>query len=119
MNGVLRFVAGVLATALGTWLIGWTAPLLWGALAGLLWSTRRPARAVAIQSAVAWGLLLLFMAARGQPVGVLAARLAGAMQVPVWALILVTLLYPAVLAASAAWLVALPITWRAAKLRAR
>jgi len=119
MSGVVRLAAGALAVALGTWLIGWTAPLLWGALAGLFWSAQRPARTAALQGAAGWGLILVSMAARGQPVGLLASRLAGAMQVPVWALILVTLIFPAVLGASTAWLAAMPISWRTAKLRPR
>jgi hypothetical protein len=103
MSGWMRFALGATAVALGTWLGGWPAVIVWGGIAGFAWPAGRPARAAALQGAVGWGLLLVIMALAGDPVALLATRLAGAMQVPAWALVAVTVLYPALLAGCAAW----------------
>jgi hypothetical protein len=102
-----RVVAGMLAVALGTWLVGWTAPAIWGALAGLMWPRWRPASAAALSAAAGWDLLLIVSMLRGDPVGMLATRLAVSMQIPTAALVAATLVFPVLLAASVAWLTAL------------
>ncbi|HSB55213.1 MAG TPA: hypothetical protein VLD58_12695 [Gemmatimonadales bacterium] len=87
-----------LAMGLATWAAGWWGVLLAGALWGLL--RRRPSVA-GLAAGAAW--LSLF--ALDGPIGAfrrLAARLGGILGVPGWALILVTLLYPILLAWSAA-----------------
>lgn len=95
------------AFALGTVVVGWWAVPVLGALAGALLGARaRPGRWAALAAAVAWIGILAFAAAEG-PVGTLARRLAGAMQLPVWGLYAVTLLFPALLAGTAALLGAL------------
>ena len=106
MTRLLRLLAGAIVVALGTWFAGWTMPIGWGMLLGLARPYGRPARLAAVHGSLGWALVLAFMAMRGDPVGVLATRLAGAMQVPASALFLATLLYPALLASCAAWLAA-------------
>ena len=63
-----------------------------------------PARRAALAGVLAWAGILLFATLRGDATGALSRTLGGAMGVPSWAIVLVTLLYPAILAASAAWL---------------
>jgi hypothetical protein len=53
---------------------------------------------------LAWGGLLVAAALRGDALTTLSATLGAAMDLPGWVLFIVTLLYPAVLASSAAWL---------------
>jgi hypothetical protein len=97
-------LAGTAAIVLGTWLgAPLLAPILVGAVIGLGW----PALAVrrsAIAGVLAWGGLLLVALARGDALGAFSRTLGDAMAVPPWALFVVTLLYPAILASSAAWL---------------
>ena len=104
----LAFLAS--AFALATWALGWWAvPVLaaaWGTARArdvraraTPWS-RGPAEAM-LAASVAWGALLALAATRG-PVGELAGRLAELMRIPAPALVLLTLLLPAVLAWSAA-----------------
>ena len=78
-------------------------PIVVGLAMGLLLPTN-PARRAALAGVLAWAGLLLGRAVRGDEIGALSETLGGAMGVPSWAIVLVTLLYPAVLAASAAWL---------------
>jgi hypothetical protein len=101
-----RIVLGAAVVALGTWLGGWLAPPVWGALVGLMWPHGRPARWAALDAVLGWAAILVLLAVRGDPVGTLAGRLAGAMGVPVVALMAATLAFPALLASCAAWLAA-------------
>ena len=78
-------------------------PIVVGLAMGLLLPTN-PARRAAMAGVLAWAGVLLGRALRGDEVGALGKTLGGAMGVPSWAIVIVTLLYPAVLAASAAWL---------------
>jgi hypothetical protein len=101
MIGVLP---GVVAMLLGTWL-GWPTltPIVAGAAMGVLLSVNA-ARQAALAGALAWGGVLVVSMLQGNSVDALGKTLGGAMGIPSWLLVLVTLLYPAILAASAAWL---------------
>lgn len=88
----------------GTWLGAPTlASLAAGVAVGLLWPGRA-ARTAAAAGMIAWGGALLVSLFRGAPVMALGGKLGGAMGLPAWAPFIATLLYPAILAASAAWL---------------
>ena len=97
---------------LGTWLGAPTvAPIVVGLAIGLF-RPRYAARRAAMAGALAWGGVLAVAAVRGDTVGSFAASLGGAMGAPGWAIVLATLLYPAILASSAAWLAHLASTGR-------
>lgn len=98
--------AGAVVIAAGTWLgfPVWAA-IAGGAVAGLL-GRERPALTGALAGAAAWGGLLVASWLAGNPVGLVARRLAGAMTLPGWAPVVLTLLLPALLGACAAMLVA-------------
>jgi hypothetical protein len=97
---LLGAVAIIAGTGLGAPVL---APVLTGVGMGLL-RPRFAARGAALAALVAWGGLLLFALARGDSLGALASTLGAAMGVPAWALFAATVLYPALLASSAAWL---------------
>ena len=103
MNVVLiGAVVIVLGTALGAPTL---APVIVGAAIGYF----RPARAArnaAAAGALAWGALLVVAAVRGGAIGSFSGKLGDVLGLPGVAVILATMLYPAVLAAAAAWLVA-------------
>jgi hypothetical protein len=94
------------AMLLGTIGLGWwTVPLL-----GAAWGASRPevrglAVSAALAGALAWGVLLA-EAALGGPVGELAGTLGGIFGLPGFLVILLTLVFPAFLAGSAAALAA-------------
>ena len=93
-----------IAIVIGTWL---GAPIIAAIVVGLAIGFLRPrhaARRAALAGALAWGSLLLVAAVRGDALGTFASTLGGAMGAPGWAIVLATLLYPALLASSAAWL---------------
>ena len=97
-------LAGTAAIVIGTWLgFPTLAAIAAGIAIGLL-SPQRSARAAAAAGFLAWAFLLLLAALRGDAMGTLAGTLGAAMGIPGWALFVATLLYPTVLAASAAWL---------------
>lgn len=100
MTGLLFGVAGIL---LGTWL---GFPTLAPVLAGFAMGFTIPmaARRAALAGVIAWGGILLAAVLRGDNIAGLSRTLGGAMGIPSWLLLIVTLLYPAILAASAAWL---------------
>jgi hypothetical protein len=90
-------VAVSLATAAGGW---WTVPLaagLWSRIAAV----RRPVIGAALGGALGWALLLGWTAMHG-PSGTLARRVAPILHLPAAALVLATLLFPALLAGAAA-----------------
>jgi hypothetical protein len=105
VRALATIVSLVVAFAAGTWLLGWwTVPVV--ALAYGLWNGRSVTRApgspvVALAAALAWGLLLA-AAAVSAPVAALAGRLGALMGQPSFALYAATLLFPALLAWSAA-----------------
>lgn len=100
-------IAVVLAAAamiLGTWLVAPTfTPIVVGIVMGVAWPLQA-ARRAAVAGVLAWGGLLAAAALRGDAVVSLSATLGAALGLPGWALFAVTLLYPAVMASSAAWL---------------
>jgi hypothetical protein len=101
---MIALLAGVVAMMVGTFLgAPVVTPVVVGAALGLL-APARASRTAALAAAVAWGGVLLAATLRGDSIGTLASALGGAMGIPGWALVLATLLYPALLAASAAWL---------------
>ena len=101
---MILILSGMAAIILGTWLgAPVLSPILVGAVLGLGWPALA-ARRAAIAGTLAWGGLLLVALARGDALGAFSKTLGDAMAVPAWALIMVTLVYPAILASSAAWL---------------
>ena len=91
------------AFAVATFAMGWwTVPIV---AAGYALASKRRSRArfAALCAAAGWGTLLLLDAAKG-PVGNMGARLGGVMGVPPAVLWLLTLVFPALLAWSAAML---------------
>lgn len=101
---MMIILAGMAAIVLGTWTgAPLLSPILVGVVMGLGWPTHA-ARLAAVAGLLAWGGLLLAALARGDALGAFSTTLGDAMGIPAWALFLATLLYPAILAASAAWL---------------
>ena len=90
--------------AVATYAFGWwTVPLI-AALWAIVSRDDTPARLAALCAALGWGTLLVLDAIKG-PVGEMATTLGGVMRVPAVVLTLLTLIYPALLAWSAAALV--------------
>ena len=105
MRTVFLWLLLVAAFGLATALLGWwTVPVL-GALWGLAATGGRLWLGAALAAAAAWAVLLTLTALAG-PVGELAVKLGGVMGVPGVFLVLLTLLFPALLAGSAAELAA-------------
>ena len=103
MSRLLPCTALAAALALGTWLAGWWAVPAIAALYGLLAGARaRSGVEAAVAAAFAWGGLLLAFRLAGFPIGALAGRLAGVVQLPEPALYAAVVLLPALLAGSAA-----------------
>ncbi|UCC82739.1 MAG: hypothetical protein JSW46_17490 [Gemmatimonadota bacterium] len=97
----LLLVAFVLSTAFVAW---WTVPVvaaIWGAATAY---SRKPWRSAALVAAAAWALLLAVSGTRG-PLLELAGLLGGIFGLPGFATVLLTLIFPALLAWSAAGLV--------------
>ena len=96
----------LLVTAVGvavlTWALGWWGVVVGALLAGAaLWRRRGVAWVVAVASIVAWGALILVNSVGGR-FPTLASSLAGVMRLPPALLVIVTLLFGALLAWSAA-----------------
>jgi hypothetical protein len=91
---VLLAIAMVAATAVGGWWGVLAAAFVWGA-----WSGR--AGGVAIAAVCAWGSVLVWTAVSG-PLPALVAALGTIAGAPGWVLVVATLVFPAVLAWSAA-----------------
>lgn len=105
MNRSIWFVGVVAAIATCTWVVGWwMVPVV----AGLYGFVRRRDAATpllaGLAALVAWGVLLAFSAA-GAPAGSVSDAVGRAMRVGPGPLMALTLIYPALLAASAAALV--------------
>jgi hypothetical protein len=86
------------ATAAAGW---WTVPVVaavWVRVARRDWS---PVRSCMAGAAIGWALLLGWDALQG-PVAAVARRVGGAVGLPPWGFVLVTLLFPALLAGAAA-----------------
>lgn len=103
MRSLLAFLALTLAFAAASFLGWWAVPAtaaLWGALRP---SLRRPALVAALAAALAWSGWLLVDAISGNgSFGVLAGRLSALMELPPFALVVLTLAFAALLAWSAA-----------------
>jgi hypothetical protein len=111
MNVILL---GAVATVVGT-VLG--APTLSAIIMGAVIGFARPmraARTAAAAGAAAWGALLLIAVIRGDAIGALSGKLGTVFGLPGAGLIVLTMLYPAVLAASAARLTAILRSRRAA-----
>jgi hypothetical protein len=101
------FVLGVgVAMAALTWLLGWWGVLLAASIVGFAFFREGGGGwRVALAAAAAWGALLGADAVTG-PSGTVSRTLAGVLRIPAPALVLLTLAFPALLAWSAASLVA-------------
>ncbi|HEY7568736.1 MAG TPA: hypothetical protein VH762_14260 [Gemmatimonadaceae bacterium] len=98
--------------ALATRFLGWWAVPVVAALVAL-WDRRPTATKVAIAAALAWGVLLLLQSLFGSSVVVLGRDVATSLGVPAPVPLVLTLALPAILAASAAGVVAGVRRWRA------
>ena len=95
-----------IAMAALTWLLGWWGVLLAALIVGLVFHREGGGGwRVALAAALAWGALLAVNAASGA-LGSVVATLGGVIGVPGVVLVLLTLIYPALLAWSAATLMA-------------
>jgi hypothetical protein len=102
-----RIIAGGVAMIAALTVLGFPvlAPIAGGAAIGLAWPPRG-ARNAAMAGLLAWGALLAVASTQGS-LSLTMTRLGGAMGLAPWGPLLATLIYPAVLAASAAWIAGL------------
>jgi hypothetical protein len=98
--------------ALATRFLGWWAVPIVAALVAL-WDRRPSATKLAIAASLAWGALLLLQSLFGSSVVVLGRDVAASLGVPAPVPLALTVVLPAVLAASAAGVVAGVRKWRA------
>lgn len=97
MNHAARIALAAIAVALLTWLLGWWAVVPAAIAAGLLPARMRlGGAAMALASALAWGLLLAWQASHAQ-FGALLDRVQSVLRLPAPALLVVALLFPALL----------------------
>ena len=100
MIRVLTIVAAILVAA--TWVAGWWGVPLVAIVASALLATRRGiAGLTALAAVIAWSVLILVDGASGR-FGVLAGVVGATLKLPAGALLMVTLLFAALLAWSAA-----------------
>jgi hypothetical protein len=88
-------------TVAGGW---WTVPILAAIWVRVLPSNRRAVRTTVLGAALGW-LVLVGIAALQGPVPALAARLSAVLELPRWGFLAATILFPALLAGTAALLV--------------
>ena len=88
---------GTLLIAVGTWIVGWWAVPIVGMLIGVVWSDGRPGLLAGSAGGLGWTLLLVWGSVSG-PVGDLAGTVGGVVGLPGFAVLLVTVLFPALLA---------------------
>jgi hypothetical protein len=102
-----RIIAGGFAIIAALTVLGFpvVAPIAGGVAIGLAWP-QRGSRNAAVAGLVAWGALLAMASTQGS-LSLTMTRLGGAMGLAPWGPLLATLVYPAVLAASAAWIAGL------------
>lgn len=100
MNRAARIGVGTFAMIVATWVLGWWAVPVVGALWGLKGNPVEPTLA----AVMAWGALLGWTATTG-PLLPFAARLGGVVGLPGWAMLVITVAFAALLAWSAATLV--------------
>lgn len=97
--GVLGFAVVVAAgTAIAAW---WIVPVLAAVRVRAFPHGRAPVASSMAGAAIGWGLLLGWIALHG-PAVVVARRVGGALHLPPWGFILLTLAVPALLAGTAA-----------------
>jgi len=102
LGKAVKFLLLTEAFAVATYAAGWWAVPAFAMICGLAVEPKaRPVRFIALCAASGWASLLLLDTARG-PMGELSRRFAGVMGLPPAVLIAVTLLFPALLAWSAA-----------------
>lgn len=90
------------AMAVLTWLIGWWAvPLVAASVGSVLYLRGGVAWRVALAATIAWALLLIVNATGGR-LSVAATTVGGVLRMPGVVLVLITLVFPALLAWSAA-----------------
>jgi hypothetical protein len=99
---MLFHLAVVIAMAGATWIVGWWGVAIVALVAGFLYRDRDGrALLVALCASESWVILFLVDAVAG-PLGHVAATVASLVKLPAVVLLIVTLLFPAVLAWSAA-----------------
>ena len=99
---MLGLFASALAVATLTWSLGWWGVVVAALVAGaVLWRRRGAPWVVALAAVVAWGALIVLDALGGR-FSALATSIAGVLRAPAAALLVVTLLFAALLAWSAA-----------------
>jgi hypothetical protein len=102
LSKAVKFLLLTEAFAVATYAVGWWGVPVLALICGLAVEPKaRPLSFVSLCAAAGWASLLLLDAARG-PLGELARRFGGVMSLPPFVLILLTLLFPALLAWSAA-----------------
>jgi hypothetical protein len=102
----LRVIAFAALAAAGTILTGWwIVPILAAGWVRVLPRHRRGARTVALGAALGWGAILTWSVSQG-PVAGMAVRLSSVLGLPSWGFTAATLLFPALLAGTAARLFA-------------
>ena len=101
---LVALLAGA-ATAAAGW---WAVPLVAGGWTRVARRDRHPVRSCAVGAALAWALLLGIGALQG-PVDAVARKAGGIFGMPGWAFVLLTLLFPALLAAAAAQVARPPV----------
>lgn len=104
LRAVVKAVLLAEAFAVATFGMGWWAVPIVAAFYAAASKRRHPARFAALCAAGGWAALLLLDFAKG-PVLNMAAKLGGVMGIPAPALLILTLLFPALLAWCAAALV--------------
>lgn len=102
---VLRFLILAVVIALGTVLVDWWIVPIVGLAYGLVSRrSRAPATVAALAGAVAWGGYLAIIGFGGAPVAAFGGNLARSLEMPVWLPHVATMVFPALLAGSAAYL---------------
>lgn len=100
----MSLLFGIVVIIAATWAGAPTlGPIAAGFMIGLAWP-ERAVRTAALAALIAWTALLAWAWIQGTDVVALAKSLGAAMSLPEWAPVVATLLYPVILAASAAWI---------------
>lgn len=106
VRALLRLMLLGVAFAIATVFVNWWAVPIIGALWGLVAARgSQPVLTAGVSAGLGWGGLLAIMAFRG-PVGAVATKVGGVMGISGWMLVAGTLAFAALLAASAAGVVA-------------
>lgn len=100
MRELLSWIGLILGFAAATLVLGWWGVPAVGAIWGLIRNRSGAWRAAAITAAVAWTVLLA--AALVDALGIVVSQLDGALRLPALGGVILTVVFPAVLAGSAA-----------------